>query len=268
MNNLNNKIPIAELEILLCHVLNVERSFLRAHPENIINPEQTEILHNLITRRLNNEPIAYIIGNKHFWDFNLLVNQNVLIPRAETELLVEQVLNKLAINSCATILELGTGSGAISLAIAKERPNTIITAVDISISALNLAKINAQNLKITNINFLYGNWFATVPKLEYKFDYIISNPPYVAFNEINLCNQEVFYEPKIALFSAGNGFSCLKKIICDSQKYLQTNGYLFLEHGINQMPKLIELLQAAKFSQIESFKDLSGINRLVVSKNC
>lgn len=265
--SLDNKIPILDLEILFCHVLKIERSFLKAHPENIINFEQATVFYNLLARRANNEPIAYIIGNKNFWDLNLLVNQDVLIPRPETELLVEQILERLPIDSCATILELGTGSGAISLAIAKNRPNTIITATDISIPALDIAKANAKNLNIENINFLYGNWFYTVPKLNSKFDFIISNPPYIAFNEINLCNQEIFYEPKIALFSTDNGINCLQQIIFGSQKYLQPNGYLLLEHGINQAPQLINLLRGANFAEIESFKDLSSIDRAVVAKN-
>ena len=264
--SLHTKIPILDLEILLCHVLKIDRSFLKSHPENTISTEQTIEFHNLATRRANHEPIAYIIGNKNFWDLNLLITKDVLIPRSETEILVEQALEKLPRDSQATILELGTGSGAIALAIAKHRPNTIVTATDISMAALDVARVNAKNLNINNVNFLYGNWFENFTSLNCKFNLIISNPPYIALNEINLCSQEIFYEPKLALFTSNNGLKCLEQIIFASNDYLTANGYILLEHGVNQASQIISLLRTAKFSDLESFKDLSGLDRVVVAK--
>lgn len=261
-----NKIPLLELEILLCNVLNIERSFLKAHPEITLNTEQSIEFDRLLFRRKQHEPIAYLIGKKNFWDLNLLVTKDVLIPRSETELLVEKALEIIPTNSCANILELGTGSGAISLSLAKNRKNIIITATDISLAALNIAKSNAKNLNINNVNFVCCNWFDAISKLDCKFDLIISNPPYIGVNEINACNQEIFYEPKLALFSGNNGLECLEKIIFSSSKFLKNHGYLLLEHGFNQAKQLAHLLQLAGFYEIQSFKDLSGIDRIVVAK--
>ena len=255
-----------DLEILLCHVLKVERCFLKSHPEKLLSDKQINNFGKLVARRLQHEPIAYIIGNKHFWDLNLLVNKNVLIPRPETEILVEQALAKLSINSSAKILELGTGSGAVALSIAKHRPNTIVYATDLSNSALNLAKQNAKVLNINNVSFFSGDWFSALPALDFKFDLIISNPPYIAKTEINLCDQEVFYEPKLALFAAHNGLSCLEKIIFDSINYLAINGYLLLEHGATQAHKVATMLRMVGLVEIECVKDLSALDRVAVAK--
>lgn len=261
-----NKIPLLELEILLCHVLNMDRIFLKAHPEITINTEQSIAFDRLLSRRKQHEPIAYLTGRKNFWDLNLLVTKDVLIPRSETELLVEKALEILPTNSCANILELGTGSGAISLSLAKNRKNIIITATDISVAALNIAKSNAKNLNINNINFVCCSWFDAISKLDSKFDLIISNPPYIGVNEINVCNQEIFYEPQLALFSENNGLKCLEEIIFSSSRFLKNHGYLLLEHGFNQAKQLANFLQLAGFYEIQSFKDLSGIDRIMVAK--
>ncbi|MGD0465510.1 MAG: peptide chain release factor N(5)-glutamine methyltransferase [Gammaproteobacteria bacterium] len=256
-----------ELEILLCHVLQVERYFLKAHPEKLLSNYQIKKFYKLVTRRLQHEPIAYITGTKHFWDLNLLVNRNVLIPRSETEILVEQALAKLSTNSSAKILELGTGSGAVALSIAKHRPNTTVYATDLSTSALKLAKRNAKALNINNIIFFSGDWFkALPPSLDFKFDLIISNPPYIAAAEVNLCDQEIFYEPKLALFADNNGLACLKKIIFDSVYYLANNGYLLLEHGYNQAIEVANMLKKSGLIEPEYFKDLSSLDRVVVAK--
>ncbi len=265
--SLKHNISLLDLEILLCHVLQIERSFLKSHSEIIIDPIQLAEFYTLVSRRTHNEPIAYIIGNKNFWDLNLIVTKDVLIPRPETEMLVEKALEILPNNSYANVLELGTGSGAISLSLAKHRHNIIITATDVSTAALNIAKINAKKLNINNINFLYSNWFDEIYKLDAKFDVIISNPPYIAFNEINLCNQEIFYEPKLALFSDNNGLKYLEHIVFSSKKYLKNNAYLLLEHGFNQAKQLAKFLQIAGFSEITSFKDLSYLDRITVAKN-
>ena len=260
------KLNKLDLEILLCHVLQVDRAFLKAHQEYLLSNEQIDELSKLLARRLQHEPIAYITGNKHFWDLNLLVNKDVLIPRSETEMLVEQALAKLPINSSANILELGTGSGAIALVIAKYRPNATVYATDYSNAALELAKKNAKLLNVNNIKFFLGDWFKALPILDFKFDLIISNPPYIASTEINLCDQEIFYEPQLALFAANNGLACLEQIIFDSVNYLAANSYLLLEYGLNQKAQVVTMLKIAGFTEIECFKDLSSLDRMVVAK--
>ncbi len=256
-----------DLEILLCHVLKVERSFLKAHPETILSDHQIKEFLGLVRRRLQHEPLAYITGNKDFWDLNLLVTKDVLIPRSETEILVEQALAILPIDSSAKVLELGTGSGAVALAILKHRPNTIVYATDFSNAALKVAQENAQKLNINNIKFFCGDWFNALPPLNFKFDIIISNPPYISTSEISLCDQEIFYEPELALFAANNGLACLEKIIFDSVNYLATDGVLLLEHGYNQIAQIATILKAAKFTELKFLKDLSGLDRAVVAKN-
>lgn len=255
-----------DLEILLSYILKVDRSFLKAHPEKLLSKNQIKQFCKLAARRLQQEPIAYIIKQKSFWDITLLVTKAVLIPRPETEILVEQALAKLPGNSQAKILELGTGSGAVSLAIAKHRPNVMVYATDISIAALNIAKKNAELLKIKNIIFYKSNWFDALSNLNFKFDLIISNPPYISKEDINYCDQEIFYEPKVALFASNNGLACFKNIILNSVNYLKINGYLILEHGFNQKNKIIAMLRQANFVDITSIQDLSLLDRALVSK--
>lgn len=256
-----------DLEILLSYVLKVDRSFLIAHPETVLSRKQLTTFCKLVARRLNHEPIAYLTCNKHFWDLNFLVTKHVLIPRPETEILVEQALATIPVNSSAKILELGTGSGAIALSIAKHRPNTIVYATDYSNAALKIAKKNAKILNINNVRFFSGDWFNALPtNLDIKFDIILSNPPYIAKTEVNLCDQEIFYEPKIALFATNNGLACLKKIIINSRNYLNNNGYLLLEHGCNQTAKIVAILNLSGLVEVESIKDLSGKNRVIIAK--
>lgn len=266
------KVPILELELLLAHVLNKDRIYFKLYPENLLLPKEVMRFNKLLNRRLQGEPIAYIINNKNFWDLNLIVNHDVLIPRPETELLVEKSLEiieyELAIQSKQhiKILELGTGSGALSLAIAKTYPTEIeITATDISIDALKIAKLNAKYLDIKNINFLCGDWFKALSKRSF-FDLIISNPPYIAFEEIHLCDNEIFFEPKIALFANNFGLSCLEHIIVNSKNYLTHCGTLLVEHGIFQKNKVFNFFANANFKSIKSHKDFSGINRIMIGK--
>jgi release factor glutamine methyltransferase len=263
---MNKNITVLEAEILLCHILQVDRSFLKTHPDTKLSSEQRSKFFELIYRRKKHEPIAYLLGKKDFWDLDLLVNKDVLIPRSETEMLVEKALEILPKYSSARILELGTGSGAISLSIAKHRKNVSIVATDISLVSLKVAKMNAKILNIKNIKFLCCDWFKAIScQLSKKFDLIISNPPYIGINEMILCDQEIFYEPKVALFSEEEGFSSLKTIISSSTKYLNTPGYLLLEHGFNQKNKLMNLFQSIRCFDIQTFKDLSGLDRIIVA---
>lgn len=277
----NTKIPRLELEILLSHVLHKDRIYLKAYPEDIVSIKNIVKFNQLLSRRLKGEPIAYIVQNKNFWDLNLFINKNVLIPRTETELLVEKTLELLTVilplKRKIKILELGTGSGAIALAIAKSYPKEVeIIATDISNQALKIAKLNANRLNITNISFLLGDWFQALKlqnnnkyNINYdhninKFDIIISNPPYIAKHEMHLCNNEIFFEPEIALFAKHDGLACLNHIVMCSKNYLNTNGSLIIEHGAFQQLEVIKLFINANFNNIKFYKDLLGLNRLVI----
>lgn len=266
ISNILNYLDPIDLEILLCHILKVDRSFLRTHPETKLSTAQIDMFCKLAAKRLKHEPMAYITGNKYFFGLNFRVNHNVLVPRPETEILVEQALAILPDNSEANVLELGTGSGAVILAIAKYRPKCNFYATDISNKALVIAKKNANLLKINNIRFYKGDWFKAIPKLDFKFDIIISNPPYIGDEQIFLCDQEIFYEPKIALFTDNKGMYCLEHIIAESIYYLKKSGYLLLEHGYNQANEVANLLAFEGFTHIQYFKDLSNISRAIVAQ--
>ncbi len=264
--NILNGLDRLDLEVLLCHILKVERSFLKAYPETKLSEAQIKVFSKLAARKLQHEPIAYITGNKYFFGLKFLVNKNVLIPRPETEMLVEQVFSKVTEHATATILELGTGSGAVALSIAKYRPNCVVYATDISNVALKTAKKNAKLLNINNVKFYCGDWFKALPKLNFQFDVIISNPPYISYEEIPLCDQEIFYEPKLALFTDNNGLYCLEKIIFSSVNYLTKNGYLLLEHGYTQAAQIVKMLKIVGLLNIQPLKDLSGLHRVVVAQ--
>ena len=248
-----------DIELLLAFTLNQPRSFLYAHPEYETTPEQEKKFNDLLKRRINGEPIAYILGKKEFWPLELTVTPNVLIPRPETELLIETALNKIT-QETADIADLGTGSGAIAIALASEHPKWNIIATDISKDALKLAQDNALNLQLKNIEFYHGNWCEALPNK--KFDLIISNPPYIAQNDPHLQLGDVRFEPKIAL-EAEDGLSEFKKIIKQAKNYLKNEGLLILEHGYDQSEKIQDLLNQNGYQGITPYKDLAGIDRAI-----
>ncbi|EKE00582.1 MAG: N5-glutamine methyltransferase, modifies release factors RF-1 and RF-2 [uncultured bacterium] len=252
-----------DAEVLLAFVLNQPRSFLYSHPEYQLTPEQNEQFECLCARRLEGEPIAYILGKKEFWSLELTVNKNVLIPRPETELLVEIALNKIK-NAEAVIADLGTGSGAIALALASEHPGWTVIATDISEDALKLARHNAAQLQLENIEFYCGDWCDILPNE--KLDAIISNPPYIERNDPHLEQGDVRFEPKIAL-EAGDGLSELQKIIVQAKERLKVGGFLILEHGYNQSKAVQDLLAQNGYQKITVYQDLAGIDRAVVVEN-
>lgn len=265
--SLNTNIPLLELEIILSEILQIDRFILKAKPETVVNIEQANKFYKLLNQRIQKIPLAYILNKASFWDLDLFINQDVLVPRSATELLVNKVLDILPKNINATILELGTGSGAISLAIAKHRPLAKIVATDLSEKALQVANTNAKNLAINNIKFLCSDWFKSdYFKTNPKFDIIISNPPYIATEEISLCDPEIFFEPKIALFAERQGLSCLQHIIARSPNYLNKQGVLLLEHGFKQKDSIISMLQHAQFSTIDAYQDLAGLDRVILGR--
>lgn len=252
--------PTIDSELLLCFSLKKPRSFLYSHPEYELNQDEEKSFLSYLERRFKGEPIAYIIGKKDFWTITLEVNANTLIPRPETELLVEISLNLLSAKKEGTILDLGTGSGAIALSLAIEKPNWKIIATDIDDKTLECAKKNSRNLNITNIEFVHSNWFTKFN--QEKFDAIITNPPYLAQTDIHLQQGDLRFEPKNALISGKSGLEDINLIIEDSIKYLKNNGLLLIEHGFNQRKKITQKLEEFNFVNIVSIKDLQGHYRI------
>lgn len=253
-----------DAQLLICHTCNVEQTFIIAHPEQLLTEQQTELFNLALTRRSKGEPLAYITGNKEFWSLEFAVNQHTLIPRPETELLVELALQVIEDIKSPRILDLGTGSGAIAITIAKERNDCALTATDISPLALEVAERNANKHK-TNINFLQSNWYQQLS--ENNFDLIVSNPPYIAAGDTELDNHVAEHEPSNALISNENGLSDLQLIISGAKKYLSNKGCLIVEHGFQQAELIHQSFKQHDFHAIQSYKDLAGLDRATTGQN-
>lgn len=256
--------PKYDAEILLSFVIKKNISWLTAFDDTILTENELLKLKLLVKRRARGEPIAYILGKQEFWSLPISLSSDTFIPRADTESLVEIALLHLSSRPC-TILELGTGSGAISLAIAHERPDCKIFAVDYIKKALIIAKYNAKKLKFNNIEFFYSNWFSALKNI--SFDMIISNPPYISINDVHLLNKDLLFEPLTSLISNENGLGDIKKIIFNAKKFLNHYGYLFLEHGWKQASSVRNLLYKNQFKKIKTYKDYSGNNRITGGLN-
>lgn len=254
-----------DAEILLALVLDVNRIYIHTWPEKIIEEKYFQKYQHVLKLRKKGIPIAYILGKKEFWSLELSVTKEVLIPRPETELLVELALEKIPKNSNQNILDLGTGSGAIALAIAKERPKATIFAVDNSKKALNVAIQNCNKFGFSNINFFLGNWFS--PFSEHKFNYILANPPYIDPNDPHLINEDIKHEPMSALISNENGLADLKIIINESKNYLCKDGWIFLEHGYNQAAILRQYIQKNNYFNVTTLKDYNSLDRITFAKS-
>jgi release factor glutamine methyltransferase len=261
-SQLNTEEANLEAQLLLQHVLNVNRAWLIAHENDALQPNIHAAFEALLQRRLNGEPIAYILGYREFYGLKLKVTPDTLIPRPDTETLVEAALAKIPRDKILRILDLGTGTGAIALAIAKHRPSAQVIAVDASQAALNVATENATNLKITNIEFVLSDWFANLHGE--KFDVIVSNPPYIERNDVHLTQGDLRFEPMTALASGQDGLDDIKQIIAHATHHLNPHGCLLLEHGYNQAHSVADLLKNAGFSGIETIKDLGGNSRVTL----
>lgn len=253
--------PQLDAEILLAHVLNVSRSYLHAWPERELTPPQNDLFIKNIEQRLLGQPIAYLTGHQEFWSLDFIVTSDTLIPRSDTELMIELVLKNLKQQE-AVIADLGTGSGAIGLTLANEHSEWVVHVTDQSEAALSVAKLNAQRFNLKNVIFHQGNWCEALPDI--LFDAIVSNPPYIAENDKHL--SELRFEPINALISGRNGLNAINEIIREAQRYLKEGAYLMLEHGYDQAAQVRDLMAAAEFSDIVSYKDLSGIERVTVGK--
>ena len=256
--------PQLDAELLLGHVLGRDRSHLRAHPEAALDAAQARRYAGLVEDRRRGEPIAYLTGEREFWSLRLKVTSATLIPRPETELLVEQALELISSAADWDILDLGTGSGAIALAIAKERPHCRVAAVDISADALAVARDNAHRLQITNVEFLQGDWFT--PVADRRFHMVVSNPPYVGSGDPHLEEGDLRFEPKQALVSGGDGLQDIHRIVSDAASHLHPGGHLLLEHGFGQGASVRASLQAMGFTDARSMHDLAGHERISLAR--
>ena len=253
-----------EAQLLLQHALNVNRAWLIAHENDALQANIHAVFEALLKRRLDGEPIAYILGYREFYGLKLKVTTETLIPRPDTETLVEAALAKISLQKKSQILDLGTGTGAIALAIAKQHPQTLVTAVDASRAALNIAIENAQNLNITNVHFVLSDWFTTLHGN--TFDMIVSNPPYIETNDRHLKEGDLRFEPISALASGMNGLDDIREIIDSAALHLNPHGWLLLEHGYNQAETVAKLLMRAGFTEISHALDLAGIQRVTLGR--
>lgn len=253
-----------EAQLLLQHVLNVNRAWLIAHEDVELTSEQCSAFEALIQRRINSEPIAYILGYRDFFGLNLKVTPDTLIPRPDTETLVEAALEKIPPKQPDKILDLGTGTGAIALAIAKNRPNAQVTAVDFSENALKVAQENAKNLAIQNVSFFQSDWFSAIQNQ--RFDVIVSNPPYIENNDAHVKQGDLRFEPKSALTSGADGLDDIRHIVRESLTFLNPQGWLMLEHGYNQAENVRERMSASGFTEVTTIKDYGGNDRVTIGK--
>jgi len=250
-----------DAQVLLAHVLERDRAWLAAHSSDRLSREQADAFFALAKRRRDGEPVAYLTGTREFWGLPFTVTRVVLIPRPETETLVEVALAYLSANPVTRVLDLGTGSGAIALAIAHERPLARIVAVDVDEAALSLARANAQQLKLANVEFIRSDWYASVPA-DARFDAIVSNPPYVASVDPHLGEGDVRFEPRLALASGYDGLAALRAIVGGAGELLVPGGLLAVEHGYDQAERVRTLFERAGFGTIRSARDLAGIARV------
>ena len=258
----NSRLPRVDVEFLISHYLSKPRSWLYAFSDYQLNPEQVFEFQQLINRRMNGEPVAYITGRRGFWSFDLQVTPETLIPRPETELLVELALAYVHPNSVSRVLDLGTGTGAIALAIAHERPNAHVLAVDYSEAALAVAKSNAAELKIRNIEFIQSDWYSTI--VSQRVDVIVSNPPYIEAADIHLQQGDLRFEPISALASGEDGLDAIRVIIAGAKKHLNADGWLMIEHGWNQGEATRNLFAQSGFVEISTEQDLAKRDRVTM----
>jgi release factor glutamine methyltransferase len=264
---LNSADGAMEARLLLQQVLGVKRAWLIAHANDALQTNRDEEFQALLTRRLAGEPIAYLIQQREFYGLTLHVSPATLIPRPDSETLVDAALEKIPHPSTKpiTVLDLGTGSGAIALAIAHNRPQANVLAVDASDAALTVAQNNARQLKLSNVQFDLSDWYAKLA--EQRFDVIVSNPPYIEKNDPHLSQGDLRFEPLSALSAGVDGLDDIRQITEQGLIHLKPQGWLMLEHGYDQGAAVRELLAQAGFVDISSKQDLGGNERVTLGKN-
>ncbi|WP_105577918.1 peptide chain release factor N(5)-glutamine methyltransferase [Cronobacter sakazakii] len=253
--------PRRDAEILLAFVTGRTRTFILAFGETALTDDELTRLDALLARRAAGEPVAYLIGQREFWSLPLEVSPATLIPRPDTECLVEQALARLPATPCR-ILDLGTGTGAIALALASERPDCHVTALDVIPEAVALAKRNAQRLGIDNVTVLQSHWFSALT--DARFSLIVSNPPYIDGDDPHLSQGDVRFEPKSALVADNAGLADLETLVTEARRFLEDNGWLMLEHGWQQGEAVREIFTRAGYQGVETCRDYGGNERLTL----
>jgi release factor glutamine methyltransferase len=256
--------PRLDAEVLLGHVLQANRAHLYANPDREIVATTQAAYAQLLNERHTGRPVAHLTGQREFWSLPFAVSPEVLSPRPETELLVEQALKHIPADQVCEVLDLGCGSGAIAIAIARERTLCKVTATDISKDALNIARDNAASNQCEHICFLEGRWFNAVGPQH--FDVIVSNPPYIAIDEAELTDPELAYEPKLALYSGADGLDDIRLIINEAPAHLHPAGVMLLEHGFNQADGIASLFAQQNFAAIRTHADLAAQPRVTEAR--
>ena len=258
------RMDAADAKVLLAHALGKSPAWLVAHADEALDHDALGRFDALLRARVDGQPVAYLVGRRGFWTLDLAVTPDTLIPRPETELLVELALSRLPPDSASRIADLGTGSGAIALAIAVERPLCRVVATDASEAALRVAQGNARDHAIANVRFRHGNWFA--PLAGERFDLIASNPPYIANGDAHLAEGDLRFEPASALSSGSDGLDDIREIISSAEGFLVGGGWLLLEHGLDQGAAIRELFEAAGFVEIATERDLESRDRVTLGR--
>lgn len=253
--------PRLDAELLLARSIDVARSYLFAHPEDELDPAAADRFRQAVEMRANGMPLAYITGEKEFWSMPVIVSPDTLIPRPDTEALVELALSHIPNTVAYRVLDLGTGSGAVALAIARERTLCDVLATDVSAAALRIATENARQLEVPNIEFLESDWFAAIGMA--TFNIIVSNPPYVAASDEHL--DALRHEPVKALVAGPDGLDAIRIIAEQSGSFLEPGGYLLIEHGDRQAESVEELLQSAGWQDVRNFPDIAGRPRVTIA---
>jgi release factor glutamine methyltransferase len=263
---LKGGLPRLELQMLLAHVLQRDRAWLIAHDDYLLDSHERRAFDALRRRRVQGEPMAYILGEREFMSLSFEVNAHVLIPRPETELLVQTALEILRPLLAPVVLDLGTGSGVIAVSVAKQRPDAQVWASDSSSKALEVAKRNAHNNGV-EIGWIQGSWFEPLAALPMQkgFDAILSNPPYIAVTDAHLDQGDLRFEPRSALTDEADGLSAYRSIARDAKRYLRHAGVLLFEHGFEQADAIVEILGQAGYEEINTVRDLAGHPRVTLA---
>ena len=252
----------SDSQVLLCHCLKCQTTYLHTWPDKILTEIQQLEFTDLLQQRIDGKPIAHLIGQRGFWSLDLKVTADTLIPRPDTELLVTLALDKLTADML--VIDLGTGTGAIALSLASEKPRTKVLAMDFSMAALNVAKQNASSNNINNVMFWQGSWLSAIA--DNSLDMVVSNPPYIETNDPHLSQGDVRFEPLSALVSGADGLDDIRKIVEQAQHCLKLSGWLLVEHGYHQAQQVQRLFMNAGFTEISSHQDFGGNDRVVIGQ--
>ncbi len=263
-SKLSSSTPALDVELLLAHVLDRDRAYLRTWPDRVLSDSEQTLFDALLHRRAQGEPVAHILGSQSFWTLDLKVSSNTLIPRPDTEILVQEVL-ALPLEPRIRILDLGTGTGALALALASEKPDWEVYSSDTSEDIIELARENARRNGIEGVHFLTGDWFEALPD-QLRFAVIVSNPPYIDESDWHLSQGDVRFEPATALVSANEGLRDLSHLVSEAPAYLECGGWLLLEHGYEQAGVVQKLMHERGYQGVRSAYDYGGHQRVTVGQ--